>query len=107
VGDQLLKEFAALMRNLVRTEDVAVRWGGDEFIILLPHATGEAAYALSERLREAFETNSDWLIPLSVTISIGVAQLKSGESGDALICRTDNALYCAKYEGRNRVVMAK
>jgi diguanylate cyclase (GGDEF)-like protein len=107
VGDQLLKEFAALMRNLVRTEDVAVRWGGDEFIILLPHATGEAAYALSERLREAFETNSDWLAPLSVTISIGVAQLNDGESGDALICRTDDALYCAKYEGRNRVVMAK
>jgi diguanylate cyclase (GGDEF)-like protein len=107
VGDQLLKEFAAIMRNLVRTEDFAVRWGGDEFIILLPHATGEAAYALAERLREAFETNSSWLTPLSVTISIGVAQLKDGESGDALICRTDDALYRAKYEGRNRVVMAK
>jgi two-component system cell cycle response regulator len=107
VGDQLLKEFAALVRDMVRAEDFAVRWGGDEFIILLPHTTGEAAYALAERLQEAFETNSTWLCPLVVTISIGVARLKEGEQGEALICRTDDALYCAKYEGRNRVVMAE
>jgi diguanylate cyclase (GGDEF)-like protein len=106
VGDQLLKEFAALMQKMVRAEDFAVRWGGDEFIILLPHTTGEAARALAERIRIAFEQNADWVFPLVVTASFGVAQLLEGEQGESLICRTDDALYSAKYDGRNRVVMA-
>ena len=106
VGDQLLKEFSALMQKMVRAEDFTVRWGGDEFIILLPHTTGEAAEALAERIRIAFEQNADWVFPLAVTASFGVAQLREGEQGEALICRADDALYSAKYEGRNRVLKA-
>jgi len=106
VGDQLLKEFAALMQKMVRAEDFTVRWGGDEFIILLPHTTGEAAQALAERIRIVFEQNADWVFPLAVTASFGVAQLREGEHGESLICRADDALYSAKYEGRNRVLKA-
>lgn len=104
VGDQLLKEFATLVLSTVRVEDFSVRWGGDEFIILLPDTTCEAAFVLAERIRAAFEQSADWVSPLVVTASFGVAQLQEGEEGDALICRTDDAVYRAKGEGGNRVV---
>ncbi len=104
VGDQLLKEFASLMLKMARAEDFAVRWGGDEFMILLPQTTGEAAYTLAERIRAAFEQNASWVTPVAVTASFGVAQLREGEQGDTLISRADDALYIAKHEGRNRVI---
>lgn len=105
-GDLVLKEFANLLQNMVRGEDVAVRWGGEEFVILLPHAECAAAAALAERIRAAFEKNSGYTVPLTVTASFGVAQWQDGEQEDALIQRADAALYRAKHEGRNRVAMA-
>ena len=101
-----MKEFATLVLSKVRVEDFSVRWGGDEFIILLPDTTGEAAYVLAERIRAAFEQNASWVLPLVVTASFGVAQLQEGEQGDALICRADEALYRVKRDGGNRVVAA-
>jgi diguanylate cyclase (GGDEF)-like protein len=106
VGDLVLKEFAKLLQEKVRSEDVVVRQGGEEFIILLPHADSIAATALAERIRTAFEQNPGSAAPLAVTASFGVAQLQGGEEEDALIQRADTALYRAKHEGRNRVVMA-
>lgn len=106
-GDLVLKEFAALMQKMVRGEDIAVRWGGEEFIILLPHADCDAAAALAERIRAAFEHNPDRAVPVVVTASFGVAQLRDGEQEEALIRRADAALYDAKHEGRNRVVTAE
>jgi len=106
VGDQVLKEFAALIRKMVRDEDIAARWGGEEFIILLSHTACEAAAALAERIRSNFEQSPSSAAPLVITASFGVAQLQEGEHEDALIRRTDNALYRAKHEGRNRVVTA-
>jgi diguanylate cyclase (GGDEF)-like protein len=104
VGDQVLQAFATLMMGMVRTEDIAVRWGGEEFIVLLPHSNAEAAAALAERIRAAFEQSIFSDKPLAVTASFGVAQLQEDEQGDSLIRRSDDALYRAKREGRNRVV---
>lgn len=105
-GDLVLMEFAKLMQEEVRAEDIVARLGGEEFIILLPHADSTAASALAERIRTAFEQNSGSAAPLAVTASFGVAQLQAGEEEEALIQRADAALYRAKREGRNRVITA-
>ena len=105
-GDLVLKEFAKLMQDMVRSGDVIVRFGGEEFMILLPHTDSTAATVLAERIRVAFEQNNGNAAPLAVTASFGVAQWQGGEQEDDLIRRADAALYRAKHEGRNRVVTA-
>jgi diguanylate cyclase (GGDEF)-like protein len=106
VGDLVLQEFADLLRYMVRAEDIASRWGGEEFIILLPDTTEDAAFILAERIRSTFEKQSSSATPLAITASFGVAQMQNGDSEDDLIRRVDNALYTAKNDGRNRVVTA-
>jgi two-component system, cell cycle response regulator len=102
VGDLVLKDFSALLQAMVREEDVAVRWGGEEFIILLSHTASGAATALAERIRHSPGRASS----LMMTASFGVAQLQDGENENDLIRRADQALYDAKHGGRNRVVTA-
>jgi PAS domain S-box-containing protein len=89
----------------VRVEDIACRWGGEEFIVLLPNTTSEAAVVLADRIRSSFEQFPRTATPV-VTASFGVARLLEGENENALISRVDDALYQAKHEGRNRVVTA-
>jgi len=103
-GDLILKAFADLLREMIRAEDVAARWGGEEFIIILPHTGSEAASALAERIRIAFEQLSTSAAQIVLSASFGVAQLQETDDVDSLIRRTDAALYRAKHEGRNRVV---
>ncbi len=105
-GDAVLKAFADLLREMIRVEDVAARWGGEEFIIILPHAALDAAAALSERIRVAFEQHAGKASSISLSASFGVVQLQEKDDGDTLIRRADDALYRAKNEGRNRVVIA-
>lgn len=105
VGDKVLKEFADLVLEKIRGEDVAVRWGGEEFSILLSHTPCEAAAALAERIRKSFEQNANSATPLAITASFGVAQLRDEENEDDLIRRADDALYRAKHQGRNQVVI--
>jgi diguanylate cyclase (GGDEF)-like protein len=104
-GDQVLKAFADLLRDMIRTEDVAARWGGEEFIIILPHTLCESAAAQAERIRAAFENHTVSSTPIPLSASFGVVQLEENEDEDSLIRRADRALYRAKHEGRNRVVM--
>jgi diguanylate cyclase (GGDEF)-like protein len=104
IGDLVLKEFSDLLKEMVRIEDIASRWGGEEFIILLTDTSREDAVTLAERIRSAFEKQSSSAAPFAVTASFGVAQLQNGEVEDDLIRRVDDALYTAKREGRNRVV---
>lgn len=106
IGDLVLIEFANLLKEMVRVEDIASRWGGEEFIILLPETNLEEATRLADRIRSAFELQPSSAAPLAVTASFGVAQLQSSENEDALIRRVDDALYAAKREGRNRVMIA-
>lgn len=104
-GDLVLKTFADLLRDMMRVEDVAARWGGEEFIIILPHTPGEAAAALAERIRIAFEQQSDRATAIVLSASFGVVQLHESDDADTFISRADAALYRAKREGRNRVVV--
>ena len=104
-GDQVLKVFADILRSLARTEDVSARWGGEEFIVLLTHTVCEGAYVMAERVRRSFESESLRIASIAVTVSLGVVEWKDGEDAEALIRRADKALYRAKDEGRNRVVL--
>jgi diguanylate cyclase (GGDEF)-like protein len=105
MGDLVLKEFSRLLKMMVRVEDIACRWGGEEFIVLLPNTTCEGAVILADRMRSSFEQYPRTATPV-VTASFGVARLQEGEDEDALMRRVDDALYQAKHEGRNRVVAA-
>lgn len=102
-GDRLLKGFADLLREIIRTEDAAARWGGEEFIIILPYTPCDAAAAMAERIKEACHNHSSDLHEL--TASFGVAQLLEADDDHSLICRADDAMYCAKHGGRDRVVI--
>lgn len=102
-GDQVLTEMVELIQSRIRMVDSLFRWGGEEFAVLLPHSPLNGARMSAERLRAATEHH-----PFSsagqLTVSIGVAELGSAESGQDWFQRTDRALYQAKREGRNRVI---
>ncbi|HEV2675989.1 MAG TPA: two-component regulator propeller domain-containing protein [Aliidongia sp.] len=106
-GDEVLRMIGRIGRGLVRTTDLLGRIGGEEFALLMPNAAVEGAAHFAERLREAVsleEAHVEGTI-LRITISLGLAELRSGESFDALYARADAALYAAKESGRNRVVV--
>lgn len=111
-GDRALYETARRMQSLVRPHDAVGRWGGEEFLIVLPDCDLAEAAALAERLRaglEAEEIRPAEAPPVSLTSSFGVAALGPGESlsAEALVRAADHALYRAKRRGRNRVEVAE
>jgi two-component system cell cycle response regulator len=107
-GDAVLKEFASRFRRYTRSLDLACRYGGEEFVIVMPGTELRHACQVGERLRaciagEAFNVAGGANIP--VTASVGLATLESAkETPETIFKRADNALYAAKREGRNRVV---
>ncbi|MFH1021196.1 MAG: diguanylate cyclase, partial [Pseudomonadota bacterium] len=104
VGDLVLKEMAQLVSSAVRRTDILARWGGEEFVILLPGTTGEAATGFAEKLRAGIERH-DFPQAGRTTASFGVASLDEKETdGETLIKHADQAMYTAKQGGRNRVV---
>ncbi|WP_312409955.1 PleD family two-component system response regulator [Shinella sp.] len=110
-GDVVLREFASRVRSAVRGADLACRYGGEEFVLVMPDTTPEMAAGVAERLRAIVESEPFQIpgkdIALSVTASLGIAaMLPDGDTPDALLKRADTALYEAKRSGRNRVVAA-
>ena len=105
VGDDVLRQTAQTIANGLRSMDMVFRFGGEEFCVLLSATSHEAAHTVAERLRAAVETQAarDGAIPLSVTLSIGLATLRDVESAKSLLQRADSALYQAKASGRNRL----
>ncbi len=103
-GDRVLKVFADTMNKITRSEDSPARWGGEEFIVLLPHCSADEAFTVAERMRTGFEEARVEGVKSSLSSSFGIAELKSNETRDRFISRADEALYRAKQEGRNRVV---
>ena len=105
VGDKVLIELVSEVNQHIRTADTLARWGGEEFILLLPETSGEQAVKLAERLRCAFAERTTHPV---YTASIGVCE--AGGSGltnrDQLFKEVDQALYQAKSTGRNKVVLA-
>ncbi len=113
VGDLVLKTVSDVIRSQLREYDVAGRYGGEEFTILLPSAAIKDATMVAERLRKAVEkrlVDISKLTPdyknISVTISLGVYQMQEGDEVSDLIIKADRALYEAKTSGRNKVVSA-
>jgi len=108
-GDAVLKEVAKVFSSCVRTEDLVCRYGGEEFTIILPDITLEAAHYRAQVIRQAvasLRTELDNDLYSSVTVSIGGAVFpQDGQSSDMLLRHADSALYRAKREGRNMVVM--
>jgi len=101
-GDTVIAGLASLMQGLLRQEDVMARWGGDEFIILLPHTRVDEAQILSERLRSAAALHS-FPHGAAATCSFGIAGMKKDSTLESLISRADKSLYRAKKIGKNNV----
>ena len=105
VGDRVLQALAALIQRSAREIDVAARIGGEEFAVLLSDTGATSALNVAERIRSQI-AQSDTMPVTGVTVSIGVATLAAEESAASLQHRADQALYMAKSQGRNRVVLA-
>lgn len=105
VGDHILEDVARRMESGARTSDVLGRYGGEEFILVFDDATLELASALAERIRGrvAADPVHKGAIALQVTLSLGVAEARSGDNVESLLARADSALYAAKKAGRNCV----
>jgi len=105
-GDVLLRELPKLATAGLRTHDIAGRWGGEEFLLVLPGTALEGARVLAERLRSRLErARYDTLGERQVTATFGVAEYARGEELSALLARADAALYAGKARGRNQVVL--
>lgn len=106
-GDSSLTLFCNACHGVLRNQDAMGRVGGEEFAVLLPDTDAGGAAMAAERLRSAVEASgNDAINGRHLTVSIGAASLRAGESLDQLLVRADSALYTAKLEGRNRVVLA-
>jgi diguanylate cyclase len=108
LGDKVLRAIGQALQSNIKGRDLAARMGGEEFAVLLPQTTLQGARTLAEQIRTAVaagrirraDGNEN---PGSVTVSLGVAIGKSGDSLEGLLARADAALYAAKHRGRNRV----
>ncbi len=108
-GDEVLKAFAGALRKTVRESDVAGRWGGEEFALVLPGTDADGGARLAERARATIEArevkmpNGDLC---SVTASFGVASFPESHELGEILAAADSALYAAKGQGKNRVVVS-
>ena len=101
VGDDVLKSFAHILRRNLKGRDTPIRFGGDEFALILPRTTAVAAATLLGQIRQAFEEVR--MVAAPVTASFGLAEFNGAEDMAHLIRRADERLYRAKMDGRNRV----
>jgi diguanylate cyclase (GGDEF)-like protein len=109
-GDKVLKSLAGVIGSCLRRTDSGYRYGGEEFVVLLPESGVNAAYTMAERLRGTFaslEALSADGRSIKCTISIGVTEYIRGDDQDSLIRRADAASYLAKKKGKNCVVVAE
>jgi two-component system cell cycle response regulator len=108
-GDRILSEVGQLIRQSVREIDLAARYGGEEFVVVLPYTEVGGARVVAERLRARVEAHpflNGTADPARVTVSIGLAVCPAdASSAEELICRSDERLYRAKREGKNRVCL--
>jgi len=108
VGDEVLRTFGLVLFANIREIDKIGRYGGEEFLLILPEAGIHDAAQAVDRLRSVV-AEVDWATiasGLQVTMSAGAAEIRTGDTGESLLTRADEALYRAKAEGRNRVVAA-
>jgi diguanylate cyclase (GGDEF)-like protein len=104
-GDHVLAAVGGALAGHVRTGDLVVRWGGEEFLVILPGTSPAGAHLVAERLRNAVSAISG--LPLATTVSLGVAACAQDEAMEDLVQRADQALYEAKRVGRDCTVLAE
>ena len=113
-GDRVLCEVAQLLRRTLRPSDIAGRWGGEEFLVVMPETTQEQATEVARRLMSELKTIKlqasgeppvQAQVPLTVRASLGLTTHKAGESYEATLHRADDAMYRAKEQGRDRLVI--
>ena len=105
VGDQVLQLLAQTLRANLPRDDLVARWGGEEFVLVMPQTPLDEAVAVAERLRQVL-ARTPWPVGLSVTASWGVAQADSEAELEAAMRGADQAMYRAKHAGRDRVISA-
>lgn len=109
VGDEILIELSKVFTTTLRSTDAICRWGGEEFLILLPETNIQAAFEVGEKLRSAIQNHNfnDALPKGSITTTMGIAQFENNLSIKKWIKYADEALYCGKESGRNCVQISK
>jgi len=105
VGDEVIKQFASLLMSMVRENDMVGRWGGEEFLILCSQTTQNGAFQLADQLRRQVQSYN-FPVNQQITASFGLSEYRHGETIGDTIKRADDALYKAKRNGRNQIVMA-
>lgn len=104
VGDLVLSAMAETLRTSLRSTDTIGRWGGEEFLVVLPSTTTAQSFDVAEKIRTAVESREFELVG-QLTVSLGVTSSMDGDSPGVIVNRADEALYQAKWGGRNRVVV--
>src|SRR5262249_4175591 len=102
VGDRVLRSVARIATDCIRASDLVVRWGGEEFLVVLPGVAADGARDIGERVRSRIEHADQE--PLGITISGGISEVHSPEDLLVALARADAQLHRAKAEGRNRVL---
>ncbi|KTC64294.1 diguanylate cyclase [Pseudomonas fluorescens ABAC62] len=107
-GDLILQRVAEAISSNVRATDVASRWGGEEFLVLMPSTPAHAAKAVADRILSQIR---DWVgeltdAPINVTATLAVSEIRPGETFESALNRADQALYQGKHQGRNQVIFA-
>jgi diguanylate cyclase (GGDEF)-like protein len=105
-GDEVLKGLVQIIRSMIRDSDTFARWGGEEFVLLLPLTELKYAENMAERIRVRISETSFHPVG-NLTVSLGVGQYRESESVEEFIHRIDRALYLAKNTGRNKVKVAE
>ena len=103
IGDLVLIELSSLIQKNIRNSDSLFRIGGEEFIILFPNTTSEITVEVAEKLRIIVEKGLNTINDKTITISIGVTQIKENDTEDSLYRRVDKLLYDSKRTGKNKV----
>ena len=108
IGDLVIKTVSNMLKAELREEDLLCRWGGEEFLILLPNIDLSHGSDIAERIRKSVAERRIHVngCEINVTISSGVAEHRASEKAEELINRVDIALYQAKEQGRDRVVLS-
>ncbi|MGN0160488.1 MAG: GGDEF domain-containing protein [Lachnospiraceae bacterium] len=101
IGDKVLMDTASIIRSSIRPEDIIIRWGGEEFIVIMPNCLMGTATVIAENIRSNVEAHDNQVCP--ITVSIGISEY-DGVNYNTAVTQADKALYTAKRNGRNQVV---
>jgi len=105
MGDDVLMAFATIIKKYIRDSDIVARWGGEEFVMLLPKSTKENAFIRSEQIRIEIQ-NYDFETVGKITCSFGISQIEENDNPNSLFNKADKALYHSKHNGKNMVTIS-